>query len=79
MSNYYKEQKDLKPKYLFVFDIETALDTSFIETLVNKKFNCEEEKIEALQEAVAKKYKFQIVSHVHEIYGYCEECSNSIT
>ncbi|MBF0492914.1 MAG: transcriptional repressor [Deltaproteobacteria bacterium] len=34
----------------------------------------EEDEIEALQKSVAKRYHFQIVSHVHEIYGYCKEC-----
>ena len=34
----------------------------------------EEEKIEKLQEEVGKKNHFKIVSHVHEVYGYCSQC-----
>lgn len=34
----------------------------------------EEEQIESLQEEVAKKHTFRIVSHIHEIYGYCSKC-----
>ncbi|HBQ21126.1 MAG TPA: transcriptional repressor [Deltaproteobacteria bacterium] len=30
--------------------------------------------IEKLQEQVAKKYKFKLTSHKHELYGYCREC-----
>jgi len=33
-----------------------------------------ENKIENLQNKVAKKFNFQIFSHKLEIYGYCEKC-----
>jgi len=34
----------------------------------------EEKAIEALQEAVAKRFNFQIVSHRLDIFGLCEKC-----
>lgn len=34
----------------------------------------EDDRIEALQEEVAKNYHFKIVSHRHEIYGACSFC-----
>lgn len=32
-------------------------------------------KIEKLQEAVCRRFKFRIVSHMHQIMGYCLKCS----
>ena len=34
----------------------------------------EDDEIEALQVALAKRYGFQLVSHKHELYGRCERC-----
>ena len=34
----------------------------------------EEEEVEALQEAICKRYGFEIVGHRHEIYGICPTC-----
>ena len=34
----------------------------------------EEERIEALQDEVAKKFGFEVVSHNLELYGYCKKC-----
>lgn len=34
----------------------------------------EDERIEALQDEIAKKINFKIVSHRHEIYGCCSRC-----
>ena len=34
----------------------------------------EEDQIEKLQEKVSAEHHFQIVSHVHEIFGYCSKC-----
>lgn len=34
----------------------------------------EEERIEALQEAVAEKYGYELRSHKHEMYGVCPDC-----
>ena len=32
------------------------------------------EKIEKLQDAIAKKYGFRLESHKHELYGTCSQC-----
>jgi Fur family ferric uptake transcriptional regulator len=34
----------------------------------------EEDQIESLQEKVSSQNHFKMVSHVHEIYGYCSRC-----
>ena len=34
----------------------------------------EDDEIEALQVALAKRYGFTLVSHKHEMYGHCERC-----
>lgn len=34
----------------------------------------EDSEIEALQDALAKRYGFKLVSHKHELYGLCERC-----
>ena len=34
----------------------------------------ENPQIEALQEQVAKKHKFQLTTHKHELYGFCNQC-----
>jgi Fur family ferric uptake transcriptional regulator len=34
----------------------------------------EEDRIEALQEAVAEKYGYELRSHKHEMYGVCPDC-----
>jgi len=34
----------------------------------------EEDRIEALQEAVAEKYGYELRSHKHEMYGVCPKC-----
>ena len=36
----------------------------------------ENPKIERLQKETAKEYKFHIVSHKLELYGYCQKCWN---
>ncbi len=41
----------------------------------HKIIEFEEHSIEKLQEKVAKNNRFRIVSHLHEIYGYCSKCS----
>jgi Fur family ferric uptake transcriptional regulator len=35
----------------------------------------ENDAIEALQEGVCRKYKFKLVNHKMELYGYCEKCA----
>ena len=37
----------------------------------------EEPRIEELQEAIAARYDFEVVSHKHEMYGTCSECRKS--
>jgi Fur family ferric uptake transcriptional regulator len=37
----------------------------------------EEPRIEELQDAVAERYGFEIISHKHEMYGTCAECRRS--
>jgi len=36
----------------------------------------EEDRIEALQEAVAEKYGYELRSHKHEMYGVCPDCQS---
>jgi len=36
----------------------------------------EEDQIEKLQEKVAKAHQFKVISHIHEMYGYCSRCQN---
>ncbi|MBL7684516.1 MAG: transcriptional repressor [Deltaproteobacteria bacterium] len=43
----------------------------------SKIIEFEQEEIEALQEEVAKAHQFKIVSHIHEIHGYCSKCQSS--
>ena len=33
-----------------------------------------DEKIEEMQKEIAKKYRFKLISHRLELYGYCDEC-----
>ena len=40
----------------------------------NKIIEFENEKIEKLQDAIAKKYGFRLESHKHELYGTCSQC-----
>lgn len=40
----------------------------------NRVFEFHSEEIEALQEVVAKRFDFQMVSHTHQIYGICGRC-----
>src|SRR3989338_9464390 len=40
----------------------------------NKIIEFENEKIEKLQETIAKKYGFQLENHKHELYGTCSQC-----
>lgn len=35
----------------------------------------ENDQIEMIQEQIAKKHKFQLISHRHELYGICPKCS----
>ncbi len=35
----------------------------------------EDEEIESLQEKIIEAHHFKMVSHLHEIYGYCSQCS----
>ena len=37
----------------------------------------EDAQIERLQESVARRHGFKIVSHKHELYGLCEKCSKA--
>ncbi len=39
------------------------------------EFECE--MIEAAQEQIAKRYRFRILRHRHELYGHCEDCADS--
>ena len=39
------------------------------------EFQCE--MIEAAQEQIAKRYRFRILRHRHELYGHCEDCAAS--
>ncbi len=36
----------------------------------------ENDEIEALQEKVCRKYKYRLVHHKMELYGYCESCAD---
>jgi Fur family ferric uptake transcriptional regulator len=38
----------------------------------------EDEEIEGLQEALARRYGFKLVSHKHELYGLCERCQQTL-
>lgn len=35
----------------------------------------EDDEIEALQEAIAQRYRFKLQSHKHELYGWCAKCT----
>jgi Fur family ferric uptake transcriptional regulator len=37
----------------------------------------EDRQIERLQETVAERFGFELVSHKHELYGLCEKCSKA--
>src|SRR4029079_16495900 len=39
-----------------------------------KIIECEEPRIEALQDEIAARYGFEITSHKHEMYGSCADC-----
>jgi len=43
----------------------------------NKIIEFENEKIEKLQDAIAKKYGFQLENHKHELYGICSPCQKT--
>ncbi len=45
-------------------------------TRCGKIVEFENESIEELQLAVAKKFKFKLTGHVLELYGECEQCTN---
>ena len=38
----------------------------------------ENDRIEALQDAVARKHGFKVTSHKMELYGFCESCQRAI-
>jgi Fur family ferric uptake transcriptional regulator len=38
----------------------------------------EDDDIEGLQDALARRYGFKLVSHKHELYGLCERCQRSL-
>jgi Fur family ferric uptake transcriptional regulator len=38
----------------------------------------EDSEIEALQDALAQRYGFKLVSHKHELYGLCERCQRGL-
>ncbi len=40
------------------------------------EFECE--MIEATQLEIAKRYKFQVLRHRHELYGHCEQCQKEL-
>lgn len=40
----------------------------------DRVFEFHSEEIEALQDVVAKRFDFQMVSHTHQIYGICGRC-----
>ncbi|WP_348652720.1 transcriptional repressor [Polyangium sp. 6x1] len=39
----------------------------------------EEPRIEALQEDVARRYGFHVISHKHEMYGTCADCQKKVS
>ena len=39
------------------------------------EFECEE--IEAAQAEIAGRYRFRLVRHRHELYGYCASCGSA--
>lgn len=43
-------------------------------TNCNKIIEFENDRIEALQDAVAKKHGFRVISHKMELYGLCRDC-----
>jgi len=42
----------------------------------NRIIEFENQKIEKLQDKIAKKYQFQLANHKHELYGYCANCQS---
>ncbi|MBI2646025.1 MAG: transcriptional repressor [Deltaproteobacteria bacterium] len=53
---------------------ETAHHDHLICVKCNKIIEFENEKIEKLQDVIAKKYGFRLESHKHELYGTCSQC-----
>jgi len=45
-------------------------------TACGKIIEFKNQAIETLQEKIAKKYKFSLRDHKHELYGLCQDCQN---
>jgi len=52
----------------------TAHHDHLICTSCDRVFEFHSEEIEALQDVVAKRFDFKMVSHTHQIYGICGRC-----
>jgi Fur family ferric uptake transcriptional regulator len=55
-------------------DEASAHHDHLICTTCGKITEFEEPRIEALQEEIAARYSFAVISHKHEMYGTCKEC-----
>src|SRR6478752_10307061 len=53
---------------------ESSHHDHLICTSCSKIIEFEEPKIEELQETIAARYDFELLSHKHEMYGTCAEC-----
>ena len=58
----------------FEYDVAQGHHDHLICTTCGRIIEFENEQIEALQQGVAKKNRFQVQSHKLELYGHCEEC-----
>ena len=59
------------------YEIAHAHHDHLVCTRCGKIIEFECKMIEAAQEQIAKRYRFRILRHRHELYGHCEDCADS--